>query len=90
MAIGVDTHRDLHVAVAVDQLGRRVGALEFAADEQGFVELGRFARALGQPAFAIEGTGSYGASLARALLADGLPCSNATGRNAGGARSRTI
>jgi transposase len=72
VAIGVDTHRDFHVAVAVDRLGQRVGTLEFAADERGFVELARFACALGTPAFAIEGTGSYGASLARALLADGF------------------
>jgi transposase len=72
VAIGIDTHRDVHVAVAVDRLGRRLGALEFAVDERGFAELVRFARALGEPAFAIEGTGSYGASLARALLADGF------------------
>lgn len=72
VAIGVDTHRDLHVAVALDRLGRRLGSLEFAVDEQGFAELVCFARALGEPAFAIEGTGSYGASLTRALLADGF------------------
>jgi transposase len=72
VAIGVDTHRDLHVAVALDRLGRRLGSLEFAVDEQGFAELGRFARPLGEPAFVIEGTGSYGASLTRALLADGF------------------
>jgi transposase len=72
VAIGVDTHRDLHVAVAVDRLGRRLGSLEFAVDERGFAEVVRFARSLGEPAFAIEGTGSYGASLARALLVDGV------------------
>jgi transposase len=72
VAIGVDTHRDAHVAVAVDRLGRRLGALEFRVDERGFEELRRFAGALGKPAFAIEGTGSYGASLTRALLADGF------------------
>jgi transposase len=71
VAIGVDTHREAHVAVAVDRLGRRLGALEFRVDERGFEELRRFAIARGEPAFAIEGTGSYGASLARALLADG-------------------
>jgi transposase len=43
-----------------------------AVDEGGFAELIRFARSFGQPAFAIEGTGSYGASLARALLAEGF------------------
>jgi transposase len=72
VAIGVDTHREAHVAVAVDRLGRRLGALEFRVDECGFDELRRFAIALGEPAFAVEGTGSYGASLARALLADGF------------------
>jgi transposase len=72
VAIGVDTHRDAHVAVAVDRLGRRLGALEFRVDERGFDELRRFALALGQPAFAVEGTGSYGASLARVLLAGGF------------------
>lgn len=72
VAIGIDTHREAHVAVAVDRLGRRLGALEFRVDERGFDELRRFALALGEPAFAVEGTGSYGASLARALLADGF------------------
>lgn len=72
VAIGIDTHRDVHVAVAVDRLGRRLGALEFGVDERGFEQLRRFARSLGAPAFAVEGTGSYGASLARALLADGF------------------
>jgi len=72
VAIGVDTHRDQHVAVALDRLGRRLGALELEVDEQGFAGLIDFACSLGQPAFAIEGTGSYGASLARALLGAGF------------------
>jgi transposase len=73
VAIGIDTHRDFHVAVALDRLGRLLGSRELAVDEAGFAELVRFARAHGEPAFAVEGTGSYGASLARALLAQGLP-----------------
>jgi transposase len=56
----------------VDRFGRRLGALEIRVDERGFGELRRFALALGEPAFAVEGTGSYGASLARALLAEGF------------------
>ena len=72
VAIGVDSHRDLNVAVALDRLGRRLGSLEFAVDEQGFAEVRRFAGALGEPAFVIEGTGSYGASLARSLVAEGF------------------
>jgi transposase len=72
VAIGVDTHRDAHVAVGVDRLGRRLGSLEFRVDGRGFERLRRFARSLGEPAFVVEGTGSYGASLARSLLADGF------------------
>jgi transposase len=72
VAIGVDTHARTHMAVALDRLGRMLGSLEFAVDEDGFAALRRFARAFGEPAFAVEGTGSYGASLARALLADGF------------------
>jgi transposase len=72
VAVGVDTHARVHVAVALDRLGRVLGSLEFAVDEEGFAACARFARSFGVPAFAIEGTGSYGASLARALLAEGL------------------
>jgi transposase len=72
VAIGIDTHRDRHVAVALDRLGRTLGSLELSVDERGFARLARFARTFGEPAFALEGTGSYGASLARWLLARGF------------------
>lgn len=72
VAIGVDTHRDWHVAVAVDRFGQRLGVLELAVSEQGFAELIGFACSFGSPAFVIEGTGSYGASLARHLLETGF------------------
>ena len=72
VAIGVDTHRDRHVAVALDPFGRRLGSLAFSVDERGFDALKRFATSLGEPAFVVEGTGSYGASLARALLGAGF------------------
>lgn len=71
VAIGIDTHARTHTAVALDRLGRVLGSLEFGVAEQGFAQLRRFARSFGDAAFVIEGTGSYGASLARALLADG-------------------
>src|SRR5579859_6831999 len=73
VAIGVDTHARSHAAVAVDRQGQLLSSLEIGVDEAGFEQLIRFARSFGEPAFVIEGTGSYGASLARALLADGLP-----------------
>jgi len=72
VAVGVDTHRDLHVAVALDPVGRRLGALEFEVSGDGFARLQRFACGHGRPAFVVEGTGSYGASLTRALLAAGF------------------
>src|ERR1051325_10642282 len=71
VAIGVDTHRDWHVACALDLLGRRLGSLRFMVSEEGFAEVKAFARALGRPGFVIEGTGCYGASLTRTLLAEG-------------------
>jgi transposase len=73
VAIGVDTHKDTHVAVALDRVGRRLGQCEVAATKAGYLELVRFARALGRPAFALEGAGSYGAGLARVLVAAGFP-----------------
>lgn len=72
VAIGVDTHKDAHVAVALDRLGRQLGQCEVATTNAGSLELLRFAHAFGQPAFALEGTGSYGAGLARVLVAAGF------------------
>jgi transposase len=71
VAVGVDTHKDAHVAVALDSLGRQLDALEVATTAAGYRRLRTWARSLGTPAFAIEGAGSYGAGLARALLAAG-------------------
>lgn len=72
VAIGIDTHRDRHVAVALDRVGQRLGSLAFAVSEAGFQELIEFACLFGAAVFGIEGSGSYGASLARALLAAGF------------------
>src|SRR6266508_1193808 len=72
VAIGVDTHKDTHVAVALDRLGRWLGRCEVATTEVGYLELVHFAQAFGRPAFALEGTGSYGAGLARVLVAAGF------------------
>lgn len=72
VAIGVDTHKDTHVAVALDRLGRRLGQREVATTKAGYLELVQFAQALGRPAFALEGAGSYGAGLARVLVAAGF------------------
>jgi transposase len=68
LVVGVDTHKHLHVAVALDELGARVGELTIGADSVGYAALASWAEQLGRPrAFGIEGTGSYGAGLASFL-----------------------
>ena len=68
--IGVDTHKDQHVAVAIDGRGVRLDEKQVAVSVCGYEELERWSRDLGQVnAFGVEGTGSYGAGLAR-FLAD--------------------
>jgi transposase len=63
--IGVDTHKHVHVAVAIDLLGVRLGTCSATADRAGYAELMAWARTLGAvEAFGIEGTGSYGVGLA--------------------------
>lgn len=72
VAIGVDTHKRSHVAVALDRAGKRLGEQDFEASEQGYGELCCWASSLGRCCFAIEGASSYGAGLTRFLSARGL------------------
>jgi transposase len=68
--LGVDTHRDEHVlAVVTSPAGAVVAGSAAATNARGYRELLRVAdrHALGRRAWAIEGTGSYGAGLARYL-----------------------
>ncbi len=72
--IGVDTHRDAHAyAVVALPGGGRTVAAELAAAPRGYREALALARrsAPGRRAWAIEGSGHYGAGLARFLLAQG-------------------
>ena len=63
--IGVDTHKDQHVAVAIDGRGVRLDEKQVPVAVCGYEELERWSRSLGQiHAFGMEGTGSYGAGLA--------------------------
>ena len=72
MIIGVDTHKDQHVAVAIDGLGVRIGEKHVSVTSCGYKELERWSRSLGEiHAFGIEGTGSYGAGIARFLTGRG-------------------
>ena len=70
---GVDTHKDVHVAAAVDQAGRLLGTASFGADPEGYRSLEAWMRGLGPLVrVGIEGTGSYGAGLARHLGGAGV------------------
>ncbi len=73
VVLGVDTHLDAYVAVALDRLGRRLGALSVPADARGYGALVGWAEGLGPVACAgVEGTSSYGAGLARYLSRVGI------------------
>jgi transposase len=71
--VGVDTHLDFHVAVALDHLGRRLGEASVPATVKGYERLLRWAEGFGPLGCAgVEGTSSYGAGLARHLRAKGV------------------
>ena len=73
MILGVDTHLEFHVAVAVDHLGRRLGEASVPTTAKGYERLLRWAEAFGPVRCAgVEGTSSYGAGIARHLRAQGI------------------
>lgn len=73
VTVGVDTHGDQHVAVALDQLGRHLRATEIPTTRAGYAELVAWATQFGAlDRFGVEGTGSFGAGLARWLRHQGL------------------
>ena len=72
VAIGVDAHKGTLAAAAVDTIGRVLGEAQFANDAAGHKRFVAWARSQpGARRIGIEGSGSYGAGLARVLLAAG-------------------
>jgi transposase len=70
---GVDTHADMHVAAALDPIGGLLGVQEFPATAGGYAGLLGWLGGFGTVALVgIEGTGSYGAGLARHVTAAGI------------------
>ena len=70
--LGVDTHLDFHVAVAVDHLGRRLRESSVPTIAKGYQRLLCWAEDFGPVRCAgVEGTSSYGAGLAHHLRACG-------------------
>ncbi|MEU2778445.1 transposase [Streptomyces sp. NPDC007162] len=72
VVLGVETHRDAHVAAVLSLTGAVLAIDEFPATAAGYRDLLKWARKSGTVGRAgVEGTGSYGASLSRYLLAQG-------------------
>src|SRR4051794_41674914 len=69
VVIGVDTHTDTHTAAVIDaRTGGVLARVTVSADPDGYAELSALAEAhSGMRAWAMEGTGGYGAGLARHL-----------------------
>lgn len=63
--IGIDCHKDSHVAAVVDRLGSLKATLSVTTDATGYRSLLKWAdqNAQGRRVWAIEGAGSYGAGL---------------------------
>lgn len=70
---GIDTHKDIHVAAVIDERGKILDTAVFETTAKGYesllswmVDFGRLDRV------GVEGTGTYGAGLARHLAAAGI------------------
>lgn len=73
VAGGVDTHQETHTAAAVDTAGRMLGHRQFPATGAGYRQLLAWLRGFGALlVVGVEGTGVYGAGLARYLTAEGV------------------
>ena len=70
---GVDTHKEFHVVVVLDELGRKLDTETFPATPRGYRELTGWVTDFGEVlAIGVEGTGSWGAGLCRYLRERGL------------------
>ena len=70
---GAGTHADVHVAAALDPLGGLLGVAEFPVTPAGYARLLGWLGEFGTVCLVgIEGTGSYGAGLARHVAAAGI------------------
>lgn len=73
VAGGVDTHQDTHTAAVIDTTGRPLADRQFPATAAGYRQLLAWLRSFGTPlVVGVEGTGAYGAGLARHLRTQGV------------------
>ena len=72
VTIGVDAHKRVHVAVALDEAGRELGVWKGPNCNRAWLELRDWAAALGgQRVWGVEGAWSYGRGLAQSLVVAG-------------------
>jgi transposase len=70
---GVDTHKELHVAAVIDTGENVLGTHSFSTTRAGYRALIRWLRSFGDVRrVGVEGTGSYGAGIARHLVEAGI------------------
>lgn len=70
---GVDTHKDVHVAAVVNEAGKVLDSASFPTTTRGLRQLLSWLRSFGRvAAVGVEGTGAYGAGLARFLADEGV------------------
>jgi transposase len=73
VVLGVDTHKDAHVAAVVSTTGKLIDSHSFPTTADGYQQLLDWARSHGAVDRAgVECTGSYGAALSRFLRGNGL------------------
>lgn len=89
VVLGVDTHKDVHVGVVVDLVGRTLGTRSVATTQAGHDELEQWATSFGPLLRAgIEGACAYGAGLARFLTDRGHQVVEVARPNGGSAAGR--
>ena len=70
---GIDTHGEVHVAAALDEVGGLLGTESFGADPDGYSALLSWLAGFGPVTkVGVEGTGAYGAGVARFLTRAGV------------------
>ena len=70
---GIDTHGEVHVAAVLDEVGGLLGTESFPADPDGYSDLLTWLESFGDVTkVGVEGTGSYGAGIARFLARAGV------------------
>src|SRR5690242_20310064 len=86
---GVDTHKNVHVAAVIDDMGRMLGSASFPTTRNGYRQLYVWLSGFGEvAAVGVEGCGSWGAGLARALTARGVQVVEVNRRNRQNRRRR--